>query len=195
MTDNNKTTASGPETAVANKYNISELKSTCDEALRQYFEKKGFKERHTHTDVKLLLGYTGVLFCVIDFLYSWKNPFKSTKWFSYISVTVFTLTAILTVLYSFFVQRDTFYVGHSEEKGVVISAGSSVKAHEPEYHLTLSSRPIQVEKPRPVPTSLPRIVVKPFSTWFHEDGKLNRELFEAEIENALDALFKLTHKD
>ncbi|KAJ1677222.1 hypothetical protein EV182_006627, partial [Spiromyces aspiralis] len=110
------TDPSTPEATVATIYNLSELKATCDDALRKYFEKKGFKERHTHTDVKLLLGYTGVIFCMADFLYSWKRPFKSTKWFSYISVTMFSLMTILTMLYSFFVQRDTFYVGHSEDK-------------------------------------------------------------------------------
>ncbi|PIA19477.1 hypothetical protein COEREDRAFT_84125 [Coemansia reversa NRRL 1564] len=173
---------------VVNTSSISELRTACDTGLREFLKAKGYEEMHTHTDVKLVLGYIGVLFCAIDFAYSWKYPFSQTKWFSYISVSVYAVASVLALVYSYAVQRDTFFVGYNKAKGHVVSAGSRAKQNDPTYRLTLTTRPIRGRQDPPVFNSKPLEVKQPFTTWFYDDGEFAADKFNADIASAIDAL-------
>ncbi|KAJ2723426.1 hypothetical protein GGI07_002628 [Coemansia sp. Benny D115] len=173
---------------VVNTSNISELKGACDTGLKEFLTARGYEEMHTHTDVKLILGYVGIVFCVIDFAYSWKYPFEQTKWFSYISVSVYAVTSVLALVYSYLVQRDTFFVGYNKAKGHIVSAGSRTQAGSDSYRLTLTTRPIRGRQDPPVFNSKPVEIKKEFGSWFHEDGEFASAKFESEIESAIEAL-------
>ncbi|KAJ2781539.1 hypothetical protein H4R18_002815 [Coemansia javaensis] len=178
----------GAGKVVVNTSSMGELRAACDAGLREFLKARGYEEMHTHTDVKLILGYIGALFCAIDFAYSWKHPFSATKWFSYISVSVYVVTSALAVVYSYAVQRDTFFVGHNKAKGHVISAGSRTKQGDPTYRLTLTTRPIRGRQDPPVPYSRPLELERPFAGWFYEDGEFAAAKFDADMEVAIDAL-------
>ncbi|ORX72170.1 hypothetical protein DL89DRAFT_291391 [Linderina pennispora] len=186
MTATQQTNSSGR--VVVNTSNLSELKTTCDNSLKEFLKSKGYDEMHTHTDVKLILGYVGVIFCAIDFAYSWKYPFSQTKWFSYISVSIYAITSGLALLYSYLVQRDTFFVGYNKAKGHIVSAGSSTKRNEPVYRLTLTTRPIRGRQDPPVFNSKPLEVRRPFATWFYEDGEFAGDKFQQEAAVAVENL-------
>ncbi|KAJ1931628.1 hypothetical protein GGF37_007328, partial [Kickxella alabastrina] len=156
---------------VVNTSSVYELKTACDTGLKEFLRSRGYEEMHTHTDVKLILGYIGVVFCAIDFAYSWKYPFEQTKWFSYISVAIYALTSALALVYSYAVQRDTFFVGYNKAKGHVVSAGSRTKSGEDTYRLTLTTRPIRGRQDPPVFNSKPVELKQSFASWFHEDGE------------------------
>ncbi|KAI8324079.1 hypothetical protein GQ54DRAFT_316362 [Martensiomyces pterosporus] len=175
---------------VVNTASISELKAACDTSLKEFLRARGYEEMHTHTDVKLVLGYVGVIFCAIDFAYSWKYPFSQTKWFSYISVSVYALTSVLALAYSYAVQRDTFFVGYNKAKGHIISAGSATKQNEPTYRLTLTTRPIRGRQDPPVFNSKPLELRRPFAAWFYEDGEFASDRFQADLVSAIDELLK-----
>ncbi|KAJ2317104.1 hypothetical protein GGI00_006848, partial [Coemansia sp. RSA 2681] len=160
-----------PAKVMANTSSVSELKAACDKGLKELLTARGYEEMHTHTDVKLVLGYIGVAFCAIDFAYSWKYPFDQTKWFSYISVSVYALASALALVYSYVVQRDTFFVGYNKAKGHIVSAGSCTRRNEPTYRLTLTTRPIRGRQDPPVFNSKPVELRQPFATWFYEDGE------------------------
>ncbi|KAJ1965400.1 hypothetical protein GGI12_000792 [Dipsacomyces acuminosporus] len=175
---------------VANTASISELKTACDTSLKEFLKARGYEEMHTHTDVKLVLGYAGAIFCAIDFAYSWKYPFSQTKWFSYISVFVYALTSALAYVYSYAVQRDTFFVGYNKAKGHIISAGSRTDQNEPTYKLTLTTRPIRGRQDPPVFNSKPLELSRPFAAWFYEDGELASDRLHDDLAVAIDELLK-----
>ncbi|KAJ1735566.1 hypothetical protein LPJ61_000479 [Coemansia biformis] len=173
---------------VANTSSIGEMRAACDAGLRDFLRARGYEEMHTHTDVKLVLGYVGALFCAIDFAYSWKHPFSATKWFSYISVSVYVVTSVLALVYSYAVQRDTFFVGYNKAKGHVVSAGSRTKQGDPTYRLTLTTRPIRGRQDPPVFNSKPVELAQPFAAWFFDDGEFAAARFNADVEAAINAL-------
>ncbi|KAJ2768495.1 hypothetical protein IWQ56_002913 [Coemansia nantahalensis] len=197
MQAHSEDSAARPATAgarvVVNTSSIGELRAACDTGLREFLRARGYEEMHTHTDVKLVLGYVGALFCAVDFAYSWKHPFSATKWFSYISVSVYVVTSLLALVYSYAVQRDTFFVGYNKAKGHIISAGSHAKQGEPTYRLTLTTRPIRGRQDPPVFNSKPVELVRPFTAWFHDDGEFAAAQFGADVGAAIDAL--LAKKD
>lgn len=178
---------------IVNNSSVSELKAGCDTGIKELLQSRGYEEMHTHTDVKLILGYIGVVFCAIDFAYSFKYPFSQTKWFSYISVSVYALTSALAVVYSYAVQRDTFFVGYNKAKGHVISVGSKTKSNDPIYHLTLATRPIGGRQDPPAQYSKPLEVSQPFSEWYYEDGEFDSAKFKAEVGSSIATL--LSKKD
>ncbi|KAJ1668254.1 hypothetical protein IW140_000442 [Coemansia sp. RSA 1813] len=173
---------------VVNTSSAGELKAACDTGLKEFLKERGYEEMHTHTDVKLVLGYVGIIFCAIDFAYSWKYPFSQTKWFSYISVSVYAVTSALALVYSYVVQRDTFFVGYNKAKGHIVSAGSRTKRNEPTYRLTLTTRPIRGRQDPPVYNSKPLEMKQPFAAWFHDDGEFARQKFNSDVDAAIDAL-------
>ncbi|KAJ1739229.1 hypothetical protein LPJ68_004862 [Coemansia sp. RSA 1086] len=173
---------------VVNTSSVSELRVACDNGLREFLKSRGYEEMHTHTDVKLVLGYLGALFCAIDFAYSWKYPFSQTKWFSYISVSVYAVTSALALVYSYAVQRDTFFVGYNKAKGHIVSAGSRSKQNDPTYRLTLTTRPIRGRQDPPVFNSKPVELKQPFTAWFYSDGEFDSDKFNEDIDSAISTL-------
>ncbi|KAJ1883428.1 hypothetical protein H4R99_000736 [Coemansia sp. RSA 1722] len=178
---------------VVNTSSVSELKTACDTGLKEFLKARGYEEMHTHTDVKLILGYIGVVFCAIDFAYSWKYPFEQTKWFSYISVGIYAVTSVLALVYSYAVQRDTFFVGYNKAKGHVVSAGSRTEPDKKTYKLTLTTRPIRGLQDPPVFNSKPMELRQSFETWFHEDGEFAVDRFGNDVASVIEAL--LSKKD
>ncbi|KAJ1812798.1 hypothetical protein LPJ75_003469 [Coemansia sp. RSA 2598] len=188
-----KPSSSGAAKVVVNTSSVSELKEACDTGLKEFLKARGYEEMHTHTDVKLILGYIGVVFCAIDFAYSWKYPFEQTKWFSYISVGIYVVTSALALAYSYAVQRDTFFVGYNKAKGHVVSAGSRTEPDKTMYKLTLTTRPIRGRQDPPVFNSKPMELRQSFEAWFHEDGEFAADKFGADVASVIEAL--LSKKD
>ncbi|KAJ2691595.1 hypothetical protein H4R19_006331 [Coemansia spiralis] len=180
--------AAAGKRVVVNTSSIGELRAACDAELREFLRTRGYEEMHTHTDVKLVLGYVGALFCAVDFAYSWKHPFSATKWFSYISVSVYVVTSLLALVYSYAVQRNTFFVGYNKAKGHIVTAGSRAKQGDPTYWLTLTTRPIRGRQDPPVFNSKPVEVARPFAAWFYDDGEFAAARFDADVEVAINAL-------
>ncbi|KAH0826568.1 hypothetical protein J3R83DRAFT_4924 [Lanmaoa asiatica] len=104
-----------------NTANSTDLKNACDDALKRI---------HLHTDVRLTLGWAGVLVAAVTGLYGWKVEFEQSKpavWAGFImhvfhestrvvlvSDVLYSSYVILTslqALYAYFVEGDIVFVG------------------------------------------------------------------------------------
>ncbi|KAJ1962593.1 hypothetical protein IWQ62_003477 [Dispira parvispora] len=178
------TTTSPPVTAT--KYNLKEMEVLCSEALEKYFgQQRGYKQHHTHTDVKLVLGYTACALAAFDFVYTWKKPFEETCWSTLLCVVGFVIFSSLASLYTYLVEKDTIFVGSKvlEDQKFVLSVSSRTKPGDEHYYLTLSLRPLQNQSQAPVPT---HSFSQSLGKWFHESGQLDMAAIEHDLGRYLD---------
>jgi len=95
-----------------NNVNLSDLKNSCDDVVKRLLSQPElFQQNHTHTDVKLGLGWASVIVAAGTALYGWKVEFEKSKPLVWAGVILYVLLTSLSTLYSFFVEKDTVYVG------------------------------------------------------------------------------------
>ncbi|KAG0296989.1 hypothetical protein BGZ96_008025 [Linnemannia gamsii] len=190
------TTETHPRAIKVDKSNLLDLKSACDDALKEYLETKGgYKQSHKHTDIKLVLGYLGCAFAAAGSYYGYIHPFElpATKFWTGVSVVLYYLFNVLMMVYAYFVEKDTIFTGYkSTPHGTqTISVGSSVKSYNPYYDIDLIMD-ISGQSSSTSSAGTSKTTVKgkksthqQFSTafqyWFDEDGVLAQENFEADI--------------
>jgi len=116
-TSNSSTVAATPQTprepVKANKYNLTELKNACDDCLKKYLSRPdSFQEQHTHTDVRLVLGYASVIIGGASVFYAWRrNDFEGTKPLVAVGVALYFILTSLQTLYIWYVEKETIFVG------------------------------------------------------------------------------------
>jgi len=177
------------EEVKVNNASSTELKLACDDALRRYLSRpEQFKAQHTHTDIRLALGYTGVAVAAATGLYSWKRDFEESKPVVWVGVIMYMLLTSIQTLYSYFIEGDTVFVGKRK----------TVNKRIETERLTLSAKAVPSDKanfsvgPR---YSLNAVYVHtsnngkslirkskqsteaPFTTWFDENGILDEVAF------------------
>lgn len=100
------------EVIKVNNMNMTELKNACDDAVKKLLSQPDlFMENHTHTDVKLAMGWASVLIAGATALYGWKVEFEQSKPLVWTGVILYVLLTSLSTLYSFFIEKNTVYVG------------------------------------------------------------------------------------
>ncbi|KAF9933765.1 hypothetical protein FBU30_004566 [Linnemannia zychae] len=182
------TTESNTRTIKVDTSSLPDLKSACDEALKEYLETKGgYKQSHKHTDIKLVLGYLGCIFAAAGSYYGYIHPFElpETKFWTGVSVGLYYLFNVLMMAYAYFVEKDIIFTGYkSTPYGTQkISVGSSVKGYNPYYDMDVrmeitgssSSAGIKGKK------STYQQFSTAFQYWFDEDGVLAQEQFDSDI--------------
>lgn len=124
-----------------------------------------FKQIHLHTDVRLTLGWAGVLVAAVTGLYGWKVEFEQSKpavWAgfvmyvlvkelvsssSHIFFSSYVILTSLQALYAYFVEGDIVFVGRRKtfSKRIVTE------------RITVSSRtlPVSASSPQLSPTNTP----------------------------------------
>ncbi|KAF8609603.1 hypothetical protein BDV93DRAFT_602252 [Ceratobasidium sp. AG-I] len=177
------------EEVKVNNASLSELKLACDDALRRYFSKpEQFKAQHTHTDIRLALGYAGVAIAAATGLYSWKRDFEESKPVVWVGVILYMLLTSVQTLYSYFVEGDTVFVGKRK----------TVNKRIETERLTLGAKTVPSDKAKfsiGPSYSLTAVYVHssnngkslirkskqsteaPFTTWFDENGVLDEVAF------------------
>lgn len=112
-----------------NVMNVSDLKNACDDAIKKVqlslerdtsacvltrlqllSQPELFQEIHTHTDVKLALGWASVLIAGATALYGWKIDFEQSKPFVWAGVILYELHqfSFHKVLSLTYIYTDTF---------------------------------------------------------------------------------------
>jgi len=100
------------EPVKVNHYNLTELKNACDDSLKKYLSRpNSFQEQHTHTDVRLALGYASVIIGGGTVFYGWKIGFEPSKTIVTIGVALYFLLTALQTLYIWYVEKETIFVG------------------------------------------------------------------------------------
>ncbi|KAF9363633.1 hypothetical protein BGX34_003675 [Mortierella sp. NVP85] len=178
-----------PSTRVfrADKSNLLDLKTACDDALKEYLETKaGFRQSHKHTDIKLALGYVGCIFAAAGSYYGYIHPFElaETKFWTAVSVGLYYLFNVLMMSYMYFVEKNIIFTGTKTTSNgkTTISVSSSVKNYNPCYDLDIRMNFTGGSSS----AKLRKVTHQQFSTalnfWFDEDGVLDQELFGADIQ-------------
>ncbi|KAG9104882.1 hypothetical protein FRC06_006707 [Ceratobasidium sp. 370] len=172
-----------------NNTSLSELKLACDDALRRYLSRpEHFKIQHTHADIRLALGYAGVIVAAATGLYSWKREFEETKPVVWLGVILYMLLTGVQTLYSYFVEGDTVFVGKRktvnkriETERLTIGAKTlpsdkSKFAVGPRYSLnaayvhTANNGKSLIRKSK-------QSAEAAFTTWFDEEGRMDEVAF------------------
>ncbi|KLO14129.1 hypothetical protein SCHPADRAFT_826911 [Schizopora paradoxa] len=182
------------EVIKVNNMNMTELKNACDDAVKKLLSQPDlFIENHTHTDVKLALGWASVLIAGATALYGWKVEFEQSKPLVWTGVILYVILTSLSTLYSFFVEKNTVFVGKRkmlakriETERIIISsqtdfpssAPAKGAAHEPpKYSVTLQ----YVRSSNSGKSLLAKSTVnsvKGYNEFFDEAGTMDQERFE-----------------
>lgn len=95
-----------------NNANLVDLKNACDDILKRFLSRPElFKQIHTHTDVRLALGWASVLVAAGTAYYGWKVEFETSKPVVWAGMIVYVVLAIAQTLYAYFVEKDIVFVG------------------------------------------------------------------------------------
>ncbi|EIW54954.1 uncharacterized protein TRAVEDRAFT_172586 [Trametes versicolor FP-101664 SS1] len=100
------------EEVKVNNASASDMKHACDDALKRYLSRPDlFKQIHTHTDVRLALGWLSVLVAGATGLYGWRVPFEQGKPVVWAGVIAYVILTVIQTLYAYFVEGDIVFVG------------------------------------------------------------------------------------
>ncbi|KAI0763508.1 microsomal signal peptidase 25 kDa subunit-domain-containing protein [Trametes elegans] len=100
------------EEVKVNNASATDMKHACDDALKRYLSRPDlFKQIHTHTDVRLALGWLSVLVAGATGLYGWRVPFEQSKPGVWAGVIVYIILTVAQTLYAYFVEGDIVFVG------------------------------------------------------------------------------------
>ncbi|KAH9941854.1 microsomal signal peptidase 25 kDa subunit-domain-containing protein [Epithele typhae] len=100
------------EEVKVNNASASDMKHACDDALKRFLSRPDlFKQIHTHTDVRLALGWLSVLVAGGTGLYGWRVPFEPGKPVVWAGVILYVILTIAQTLYAYFIEGDIVFVG------------------------------------------------------------------------------------
>ncbi|KAF9225892.1 hypothetical protein BS17DRAFT_730049 [Gyrodon lividus] len=182
------------DTIKVNNASVTDLKNACDDALKRYLSRPNlFKQIHLHTDVRLTLGWAGVLVAGATGLYGWKVDFEQSKPGVWAGFILYVILTTLQTLYAYFVEGDIIFVGRRKtfSKRIITE------------RITISSRsiPMSSSSSQPSPANAPSYSLnltylqstsggksllaknraqgsKEYSAFFDEKGVMAQELFE-----------------
>ncbi|OSD05193.1 hypothetical protein PYCCODRAFT_1432946 [Trametes coccinea BRFM310] len=175
------------EEVKVNNASVTDMKHACDDALKRFLSRPDlFKQIHTHTDVRLALGWLSVLIAGATGLYGWKVPFEQSKPAVWAGVIAYVVLTIAQTLYSYFIEGDIVFVGKRKtfDKRIVTE------------RITITSRPTPSTPQTPPGYALALTYVRsaaggktllgkgraqeerPFTAFFDERGVLDQDAFE-----------------
>lgn len=100
------------EVVKVNNASTTELKNACDDVVKRYLARPDlFKQIHTHTDVRLGLGWLSVLVAGGTALYGYKVEFEQAKPIVWAGLILYFLLTSLQTLYAYFVEGNVVFVG------------------------------------------------------------------------------------
>ncbi|KAF9233423.1 microsomal signal peptidase 25 kDa subunit-domain-containing protein [Melanogaster broomeanus] len=177
-----------------NNASVTDLKNACDDALKRYLSRPNlFKQIHLHTDVRLALGWAGVIVAGATGLYGWKVDFEQSKPGVWAGFILYVILTTLQTLYAYFVEGDIIFVGRRKtfSKRIITE------------RVTISSRtiPVSSSSSQPSPANAPSYSLNitylqstsggksllaknraqgsmEYSAFFDEKGLMVQELFE-----------------
>lgn len=188
-----------------NNANATELKLACDDALRKYLSRPDqFRIRHTHTDIRLALGWASVFVAAGTGFYGWKIDFEEAKPVVWVGLILYLFLTSIQTLYGYFVEGDVVFVGKRK---------TFSKRIETE-RLTVASRTVPAPAPTPKRSSSPSFYPTPtyslnltylhttssgkslirkskhleegqYGDWFDSEGHMNEALFCSWVGNAV----------
>ncbi|KAG0127996.1 signal peptidase complex subunit 2 [Tuber indicum] len=167
----------------ANLHALPELKNTSDDSIAPYLKSKGWKQNHTLTDVRLVLGFSAVIIAGGTFYYDYTLGFDKTKVMTLYAVIAYFVANTILTWWIWGMESGKVYVGSKD--GVTITISSHTEKHSPIYHLKIVSR-----SPGQRPTTIE--VESPFTSWFDTQGFLVEKPFMTFISNSIPSMAATT---
>ncbi|KAJ3239627.1 hypothetical protein HDU81_005608 [Chytriomyces hyalinus] len=162
-----------------NNYNIAEVKHALDDSVRKILTKDHkFIEDNTHVDRKLLLGFSSCFFAIGGALYGHFNDFQESKLLVTIAIVLYSILNSSMLLYTWFVEKDTIFVGvrkgNGSDEKILVSAKCNKAKAEYFVKLTISGK-----------KTVSNAFTKSFGTWFDVDGELAADVLVRDVGSLL----------
>ncbi|VDC05712.1 unnamed protein product [Peniophora sp. CBMAI 1063] len=171
-----------------NNASASELKTACDDALKRFLSRPDlFKQIHTHTDVRLGLGWAAVIIALGTGLYGYYVEFEQAKPLVWTGVSLYVVLTTLQTLYAYFVERDTVFVGKrktldkrivTERVTIASRTNPSSPKNAPAYSIKLSF----VRSSNGGKSLLGKSAedeARPYTAFFDSEGTMDQPRFES----------------
>ncbi|KAH8150409.1 uncharacterized protein LAJ45_05620 [Morchella importuna] len=156
------------------------LKNTTDDMIAPYLKSLGYKQNHTLTDVRLVIGFAACAIAGVTFYYDWTAGFEAVKGGTlYAVIAYFILNTALT-FWIWLVEGGTIYVG--EKDGVKITISTHTEKHSPIYHMKITSVLPGTSGPHTVEEK------SSFTNWFDEKGYFVAKPFKAFLQDSIPSL-------
>ncbi|KAL7276310.1 hypothetical protein RUND412_000724 [Rhizina undulata] len=166
-----------------NLHALTELKNTTDDAIAPFLKSLGFKQNHTLTDVRLVLGFTACAIAGATFYHDWTAGFEKAKTLTlYAVIAYFVLNTALT-WWIMWVEGGKVYVG--EKDGVKITLSSSSDKYTPIYRLKITWSLPGDKSQRTAEAK------NTFTNWFDTDGFFVAKPFHAFLQTSIPPLAAL----
>ncbi|KAI9021623.1 microsomal signal peptidase 25 kDa subunit-domain-containing protein [Phycomyces nitens] len=170
-----------------NKNDCVQAKNALDDEISTYFGNNLFKEVHTHTDIKLLLGYLSCAIAGGAFLYEYKTSFQEAQSVTLVCVITFWVLQLGISAYSSTVEKGVVFVGKNE-KGT-IQVKSTMEPYSPIYKLEL------VYKESNPPKKVTYTLSKSISSWITTKGIVDQVRFHEDLQHSLDKALSSFHRE
>ncbi|KAL1976511.1 hypothetical protein VTN31DRAFT_2793 [Thermomyces dupontii] len=179
--------ASQTETQKVPVYSLNDLKNTTDDALTPYLctlpQPYTFKRDNTHSNVRLVLGFTAVAIAAVTFYLDRQLGWEAVQatWVRVAVVVYFTLNSILTV-YIWAVEAGEVFRGRRKTGETIYISSSTTGKHSPLYRLKVryvsaSGNVLQQKE-----------IEAPFTSWFSADGMFHPEPFRRWLASEITVL-------
>ncbi|KAF1940245.1 hypothetical protein EJ02DRAFT_456188 [Clathrospora elynae] len=145
-------------------HSLPDLKATTDDALPNYLHSLKFKQIHTQTDVRLVLGYSAVIIAGALFYFDWKYGWEASKPYTLSAVVAYFILNGAFSYWLWFVEKGVVYEGEGRTGRVRIL--SSTKKHIPIYECDVVFHPT----PYSSNPSQTLHIRAPMTHWFTSDG-------------------------
>lgn len=93
---------------------MTDLKNTTDDALPNYLHSLKFKQIHTQTDIRLLLGYVAVAISGALFYFDWKFGWEASKPYTAPAVAAYFILNGAFSYWLWFVEKGVVYEGEGK---------------------------------------------------------------------------------
>ncbi len=93
---------------------VQDLKNTTDDALPNYLHSLKFKQLHTQTDVRLVLGYAAVAIAGGLFYFDWKFGWANSKPYTLPAVVAYFLLNGAFSYWLWVVEKGVVYEGEGK---------------------------------------------------------------------------------
>ncbi|KAF2788831.1 hypothetical protein K505DRAFT_410650 [Melanomma pulvis-pyrius CBS 109.77] len=145
-------------------HSLSDLKNTTDDALPNYLHSLKFRQVHTQTDIRLVLGYAAVAIAGALFYFDWKFGWEASKPYTAPAVAAYLVLNSAFSYWLWFVEKGVVYEGEGKTGKIRIS--TSAKKHIPIYEVDVT----YTKAPYTSNPSQTIHIRTPFTRWFTADG-------------------------
>ncbi|KAG8778688.1 hypothetical protein FRC15_010616 [Serendipita sp. 397] len=193
------------EVKVSNNANATELKLACDDALRRYIARPdtSFRTVNRHTDVKLALGWAGVLVAGLTAAYGYKVEFEKSKPAMWVGVVLYVILSGAQTLYAYLIEGDTVFVGKRktyakrveserirvDAKSISAQPSKAVSStpsatNAPSYQLSMSYVRTTNSGKTVIHMGKERVEAS-YATFFDSEGRMDIAKFESWVSSAM----------